>query len=96
MDRTADIKDRLKAPLADLKEAFDPTAKDRIVRNIPGNGYRTLIDVVSQAEGAGAAVKKAMEELRLANQSGDPERIRNALAALREALDRYFITSFIG
>lgn len=30
-----------------------------------------------------------MEELRAANASGDPERIRKALDKLREALDRY-------
>jgi len=40
-------------------------------------------------EGAGAAVKKALENLRKALDSGDPEQIRKALGNLRDAMDKY-------
>jgi len=41
------------------------------------------------AEAAGAAVKKALENLRNAKNTGDPETIRRALDDLRDALGRY-------
>jgi len=40
-------------------------------------------------EAAGAAVKKALENLRNAMKTGDPETIRRALDDLRDALGRY-------
>jgi len=40
-------------------------------------------------ESAGAAVKKALENLRNAMKTGDPETIRKALGDLKDALDNY-------
>jgi len=40
-------------------------------------------------EAAGAAVKKALENLRNAMKTGDPEKVRRALNDLREAMDNY-------
>eukprot|EP01128_Nolandella_sp_AFSM9_P008029 TRINITY_DN45_c1_g1_i1.p1 TRINITY_DN45_c1_g1~~TRINITY_DN45_c1_g1_i1.p1 ORF type:complete len:1121 (+),score=413.38 TRINITY_DN45_c1_g1_i1:168-3365(+) len=71
VDQTADVLNRLKKPIADLKEAFDPQSRDRLI------------------EGAGAAVKRALEALRKANESGDPKAIREALQDLKEALAYY-------
>lgn len=40
-------------------------------------------------EGAGAETKRALAELREALKSGDPERIRQALQNLKDAMARY-------
>jgi len=40
-------------------------------------------------EGAGAAVKRALEALRKALDGGDPDQIRNALNNLRDAMGKY-------